>query len=223
MDPERESESGGPARSTKPNVAMDVEQDPKQRPQQPLATAPIAQDDNAAATVPALESTSNPEHTASENRASASSPSDQPLVTPEQDVAMVATEVKTAEEQVGQADRTGSEASEGAIAGKEEPKELPPAAEERDVNMPPAQVNAEPAPTQSPTPMVHGSSSPSSNPAASSVRLPPVSCVDGQPQERPLNVTDALSYLDAVKVQFQDQPEVYNQFLDIMKDFKSQL
>ncbi len=40
---------------------------------------------------------------------------------------------------------------------------------------------------------------------------------------RPLNVTDALSYLDAVKVQFQDKPEVYNRFLDIMKDFKSQV
>jgi hypothetical protein len=42
-------------------------------------------------------------------------------------------------------------------------------------------------------------------------------------QERPLNVTDALSYLDAVKMQFQEQPDVYNHFLDIMKDFKSQL
>lgn len=40
---------------------------------------------------------------------------------------------------------------------------------------------------------------------------------------RPLNVTDALSYLDAVKVQFQDKPEVYNRFLDIMKDFKGQV
>ncbi|KAJ6607345.1 hypothetical protein B0H10DRAFT_2071870 [Mycena sp. CBHHK59/15] len=43
------------------------------------------------------------------------------------------------------------------------------------------------------------------------------------PLDRPLNVTDALSYLDAVKVQFQDQPNVYNHFLDIMKEFKSQL
>lgn len=33
---------------------------------------------------------------------------------------------------------------------------------------------------------------------------------------------DALSYLDQVKVRFVDQPEVYNRFLDIMKDFKSQ-
>ena len=39
---------------------------------------------------------------------------------------------------------------------------------------------------------------------------------------RPLNVTDALTYLDAVKNQFADKPDVYNHFLDIMKDFKSQ-
>ena len=42
-------------------------------------------------------------------------------------------------------------------------------------------------------------------------------------QTRPLNVSDALGYLDAVKAQFQDKPDVYNHFLDIMKDFKSQL
>ena len=40
---------------------------------------------------------------------------------------------------------------------------------------------------------------------------------------RPLNVTDALSYLDAVRNQFHAKAEVYNQFLDIMKDFKSQV
>lgn len=39
---------------------------------------------------------------------------------------------------------------------------------------------------------------------------------------RPLNVKDALTYLDQVKIQFSDQPEIYNKFLDIMKDFKSQ-
>lgn len=42
----------------------------------------------------------------------------------------------------------------------------------------------------------------------------------GQGQQPILN--DALSYLDQVKVQFADQPDVYNRFLDIMKDFKSQ-
>ncbi|KAH9932297.1 uncharacterized protein B0H18DRAFT_987465 [Fomitopsis serialis] len=41
--------------------------------------------------------------------------------------------------------------------------------------------------------------------------------------ERQLNVTDALTYLDSVKMKFQDKPEVYNRFLDIMKDFKSQI
>ena len=35
-------------------------------------------------------------------------------------------------------------------------------------------------------------------------------------------LNDALSYLDQVKVRFQEQPDVYNKFLDIMKDFKSQ-
>ncbi|KAG6335085.1 hypothetical protein ID866_3994 [Astraeus odoratus] len=49
-----------------------------------------------------------------------------------------------------------------------------------------------------------------------------------QPQKssdmnRPLNVSDALSYLDAVKSHFQDKPDVYNNFLDIMKDFKSEV
>ena len=39
---------------------------------------------------------------------------------------------------------------------------------------------------------------------------------------QPLNVKDALSYLDQVKLQFSEQPDVYNKFLDIMKDFKSQ-
>uniref|UniRef100_A0A8C5HNY3 Paired amphipathic helix protein Sin3a n=1 Tax=Gouania willdenowi TaxID=441366 RepID=A0A8C5HNY3_GOUWI len=36
------------------------------------------------------------------------------------------------------------------------------------------------------------------------------------------HVEDALSYLDQVKLQFGNQPQVYNDFLDIMKEFKSQ-
>ncbi|ORY32344.1 hypothetical protein LY90DRAFT_673524 [Neocallimastix californiae] len=43
-----------------------------------------------------------------------------------------------------------------------------------------------------------------------------------QSEYRQLNVNDALSYLEQVKSQFKDQPEIYNKFLDIMKDFKSQ-
>jgi paired amphipathic helix protein Sin3a len=35
-------------------------------------------------------------------------------------------------------------------------------------------------------------------------------------------LNDALSYLDQVKVRFSEHPDVYNRFLDIMKDFKSQ-
>ena len=47
--------------------------------------------------------------------------------------------------------------------------------------------------------------------------------VVGKAPERPLNVNDALSYLDAVKAQFKHEPDVYKLFLDIMKDFKGQL
>ncbi|XP_034392021.1 paired amphipathic helix protein Sin3a-like [Cyclopterus lumpus] len=53
---------------------------------------------------------------------------------------------------------------------------------------------------------------------------------DGRPDEasargqqlKRLKVEDALSYLDQVKLQFGNQPQVYNDFLDIMKEFKSQ-
>ncbi|KAG8999611.1 Transcriptional regulatory protein sin3, partial [Tulasnella sp. 427] len=37
---------------------------------------------------------------------------------------------------------------------------------------------------------------------------------------RPLNVKDALSYLEMVKIKFQERPDLYNQFLDILHDFK---
>lgn len=44
----------------------------------------------------------------------------------------------------------------------------------------------------------------------------------GQAQFQRLKVEDALSYLDQVKFRFGNQPQVYNDFLDIMKEFKSQ-
>jgi len=46
--------------------------------------------------------------------------------------------------------------------------------------------------------------------------------VQQQQQFQRLKVEDALSYLDQVKLQFSGQPQVYNDFLDIMKEFKSQ-
>lgn len=58
--------------------------------------------------------------------------------------------------------------------------------------------------------------------SASPIPAAAVSAEQSPGNIRPLNVTDALGYLDAVKIQFQEQPDVYNRFLDIMKDFKSQ-
>lgn len=66
------------------------------------------------------------------------------------------------------------------------------------------------------------------NSVSSSHNRPPMQNNDmnlnksSQNNYRPLNVKDALSYLDQVKEQFNDSPQVYNDFLDIMKDFKSQ-
>ncbi|KAL2312242.1 Paired amphipathic helix protein pst3 [Schizosaccharomyces pombe] len=39
---------------------------------------------------------------------------------------------------------------------------------------------------------------------------------------RPLDVNDALSYLELVKYYFSERREIYNRFLEIMRDFKSQ-
>ncbi|CAM9232388.1 unnamed protein product, partial [Discosporangium mesarthrocarpum] len=39
---------------------------------------------------------------------------------------------------------------------------------------------------------------------------------------RELRVEDALLYLDQVKIEFGNKPEIYNEFLDIMKNFKAQ-
>ena len=44
----------------------------------------------------------------------------------------------------------------------------------------------------------------------------------GSAQFQRLKVEDALSYLDQVKFMFSGQPQVYNDFLDIMKEFKTQ-
>ena len=61
---------------------------------------------------------------------------------------------------------------------------------------------------------------PSFSNAATPQQLPTGMAALSQGQQPILN--DALSYLDQVKVRFVNQPDVYNQFLDIMKDFKSQ-
>ncbi|KAL9551529.1 hypothetical protein MBANPS3_004226 [Mucor bainieri] len=58
------------------------------------------------------------------------------------------------------------------------------------------------------------------NTTSETMRASPSSPSSGA--HRPLNVVDALAYLDQVKGRFADNPKVYNKFLDIMKDFKSQ-
>lgn len=52
--------------------------------------------------------------------------------------------------------------------------------------------------------------------------MPPNPGTPSSSQNQQPILNDALSYLDLVKVRFQEYPDIYNKFLDIMKDFKSQ-
>ncbi|KIJ15185.1 hypothetical protein PAXINDRAFT_134088 [Paxillus involutus ATCC 200175] len=154
--------------------------------------------------------------------------SDQPLGIAEEDVAMDVTEadeVRKVEEQPAQTDIMATPPVEPATT--EDSTSHPDNEATRDVSMPPAQLNDDlvflpPSKPPSPAPSTIEFPAPFSNSTQSNLRFPSVAHIEAA-HERPLNVTDALSYLDAVKVQFQDQPDVYNHFLDIMKDFKSQL
>ncbi|KAI7825290.1 hypothetical protein BC939DRAFT_448438 [Gamsiella multidivaricata] len=87
------------------------------------------------------------------------------------------------------------------------------------INPPPPAITPGPGPGPGPNP---GSAPPPPQQALPAPSGGPASASSAASSYRPLNVRDALSYLDQVKVQFQDQPDVYNRFLDIMKDFKSQ-
>eukprot|EP00026_Physarum_polycephalum_P000301 Phypoly_transcript_00301.p1 GENE.Phypoly_transcript_00301~~Phypoly_transcript_00301.p1 ORF type:complete len:1683 (+),score=475.87 Phypoly_transcript_00301:157-5205(+) len=55
-------------------------------------------------------------------------------------------------------------------------------------------------------------------------RVSPPSPYNSHPAQpaRQIKFENALEFLDQVKLQFSKQPRVYNQFLDIMKDFKAQ-
>lgn len=56
-------------------------------------------------------------------------------------------------------------------------------------------------------------------PAAATNQERPSSAGQGGPAHPQLN--DALAYLERVKAEFNDQPEIYNKFLQIMRDFKA--
>ena len=65
---------------------------------------------------------------------------------------------------------------------------------------------------------------PATAPVATSGIVPPVATwryEAGAPYRR-MKVEDSLAYLNQVEMTFEDKPEIYNQFLDIMKEFKAQ-
>uniref|UniRef100_A0A2A4JNS6 Paired amphipathic helix protein Sin3b n=1 Tax=Heliothis virescens TaxID=7102 RepID=A0A2A4JNS6_HELVI len=86
--------------------------------------------------------------------------------------------------------------------------------------LPPQQANLGPMPAalerQSPAP------APLATPPGVGPGVGPGAQQQAAGQFQRLKVEDALSYLDQVKYKFNTQPQVYNDFLDIMKEFKSQ-
>lgn len=71
------------------------------------------------------------------------------------------------------------------------------------------------------TPGVTSSSAGMSLTTTPQISVAPQSINNAATQPR-LKVEDALSYLDKVKFQYSEKPQIYNNFLDIMKEFKSQ-
>jgi paired amphipathic helix protein Sin3a len=50
---------------------------------------------------------------------------------------------------------------------------------------------------------------------------PPQQQQQQQQQQQKMELHDAFAYLDRVKAEFADQPDVYNRFLQIMREFKA--
>lgn len=90
-------------------------------------------------------------------------------------------------------------------------------------NRPPQQQQQQPQQhppqQQQPRPQFHQSQGPPPPQTAAAKPPPPQGPLGGM---RELRVEDALIYLDDVKREFGDRPRIYNEFLEIMKNFKSQ-
>ena len=89
-------------------------------------------------------------------------------------------------------------------------------------NRPPPQPHVQqPPPSQQQPPRPYHPSQGPLGPATAAAANPPTP--QGPPGGmRELRVEDALIYLDDVKREFGDRPRIYNEFLEIMKNFKSQ-
>ena len=60
------------------------------------------------------------------------------------------------------------------------------------------------------------------SPAAETMLCVSAQHVMSSPPSRGVKFESALDFLDQVKLQFQYQPQIYNYFLDVMKEFKAQ-
>ncbi|KAK0232232.1 paired amphipathic helix [Armillaria nabsnona] len=74
----------------------------------------------------------------------------------------------------------------------------------------------------SPPPKLDTPTDVTSGPATPNQAAGPSSMIRSS-DETPVSVLDALRYLYAIRDQFPDKPEVYNRFLDIIRDCKNEL
>lgn len=109
--------------------------------------------------------------------------------------------------------------------------EQPPVQEPSAPQLPPVEEAPPPA-APAPEPMAPPAAVPVQNPPPpAEATAPPRAIAAAAPQKpdagggggmKELRVEDALLYLDDVKREFGDRPRIYNEFLSIMKNFKSQ-
>ena len=163
----------------------------------------------------------------------------------EVDVKMSGIEVKAAVEEKKDSVPASGVAAEAKVA--EKPAALPPAKEVNESSkladskpaalpsngsgdLKPAAVPAAPAAAAAASiaskPPPPSQAAPSKPPpaaaAAAAAATAPAPPLAFNPGGRELKVEDALLYLDQVKLEFGDRPRIYNQFLEIMKNFKAQ-
>lgn len=80
-----------------------------------------------------------------------------------------------------------------------------------------------PGHTDSPPPKLNTPTDVTSGPVATPSQAVGPSSMIKSSDGTPVSVLDALCYLYAIRDQFPDKPEVYNRFLDIIRDCKNEL
>jgi len=222
--PVREEKSGSPPASAAATDVPSLDATSAETNPVPEAAAPSdtpaaePQEDSGDAKPMDIDSPTAPPSSATEETAQPNEPA--PPVSSESVVSQQppesASEMSSTQPEAIPAAAAGS--PEASSAAAEAPQSSPMAVDSPEKDGPsPAPQSATPPPGP---PQPHDPPPLPQHPAAAPPQQPPAAPVDRGMRE--LRVEDALLYLDHVKMEFKDRPQIYNQFLAIMKNFKSQ-